>query len=309
MILLLIGCFISVLLTVGAIGYWFLRQPEKAAETRESEATPSILLEPIGRDTETLSSSLADTLKTIGERFAASGSAASPYAKKLLMAGYRNPSAGAIFYGVKCLLAAVVALPLAVWSGAQGQGISGGLLAALGGGGFAWFVPDRILEWQMRRRQGNLRRSLPPALDLMVLGLEAGQGLDQVMADTSRELRRAYPELALEFASVPGEIRAGKARVEVLKTVAFRNQEPELSKVINLLIDGDRFGTSLAPALRDHARHMRTRRRQDAQEQARKTSVKLVFPVFFLIFPSVLLVTLGPAVLTLMGSLQKMLEQ
>ena len=307
MIVLLVGCFVTVGLTVAGIGYWFLRRPANAEDAREAAQVASILREPEPQE-EDGRAALTETLKAIGERFAATQSAKNPYARKLLQAGYRQASAPQVFYGAKCALAALVALPLAVWSGAQGQGVSGSLMAALGGAGFAWFLPDRILEWRMRRRQQNLKRGLPPALDLMVLGLEAGQALDSVMAETARELRRAYPELAAEFASVPGEIRAGNSRVEVLRALGFRNQEPELTKVLNLLVDGDRFGTSLAPALRDHARFLRTRRRQEAQEQARKTSVKLVFPVFFLIFPSVLLVTLGPAVLTLMGSLDKLFQ-
>ena len=95
----------------------------------------------------------------------------------------------------------------------------------------------------------------------------------------------------------------------MLTNLARRNEEPELTKLVNLLADADRFGSSLAPALRTHARYMRTRRRQLAQEQARKTTVKLVFPVFFLIFPSVLVVTLGPAVISLYSSLIPMLTK
>ena len=307
MLFLLIGCFLTVTAAVAGIGYWFLRRPENVDEARANAEIATLVRAPVVRE-ELEAAPLTDTLKTIGEKFAAAQSPKNPFARKLLQAGYRHPAAPQIFYGAKCALAAAIALPLAVWGGVTGDGLSGALGAAVGGGGFAWFVPDRVLEWRVRRRQQNLKRALPPSLDLMVLGLEAGQGIDSVLADTAREFRRAYPEIAAEFASVAGEIKAGNTRVDVLRSLAYRNQEPELTKLINLLVDGDRFGTSLAPALRDHARYLRTRRRQEAQEQARKTSVKLVFPVFFLIFPSVLLVTLGPAVLTLMGSLSRLLQ-
>jgi tight adherence protein C len=301
MILALVGCFFLVLLAVAGAGYWFLQDPPKP---KDDEDTPSVLIEPLAEQPK--EKPVAAALATIGQRVPAAQVAAHPHAKKLQAAGYRHPSALAIFYGVKCVLAAALALGAAVLAGVQGQDLSSSLLAALALGGFAYLLPDRVLGIQIARRAQALRRALPPAIDLMVLGLEAGQPLDQVLADTSRELRGAYKELSAEFATVPLELRAGNSRMEVLRNLGHRNQDPELTKLVNLLIDGDRFGTSLAPALRNHARYLRTRRRQQVQEQARKTSVKLVFPVFFLIFPSVLLVTLGPAVLQMMTAFEQM---
>ncbi|MGC4051709.1 MAG: type II secretion system F family protein [Paludibaculum sp.] len=116
--------------------------------------------------------------------------------------------------------------------------------------------------------------------------------------ETSRELRGIYPELSSEFAQVQVELRAGRSRSEVLYSLGQRTNSMELRKLSTVLIDSDRFGTSLGPALRNHARYLRTRRRHKAQESARKLSVKLIFPVFFLIMPAVFVITLGPAVLT-----------
>ena len=158
----------------------------------------------------------------------------------------------------------------------------------------------------LRRR--ILRSAIPPALDLMVLAMEAGQALDQSIADASRGLNRTHPDLSREFAQLCMELRTGGTRADSFRALGARNKEPELRKLANLLIDSDRFGVSIAPALRSHSKYLRTRFRQQAQEKARKVGVKLIFPVFFLIFPSVLLVTLGPACIMLFQQLKTMLQ-
>ena len=170
-------------------------------------------------------------------------------------------------------------------------------------------LPDRVLERIAARRVNQLRRGLPAAIDLMVLAVEAGQSLDAAILEASRGLRVTHPALASEFTQLHLELRANPSRVEALQNFATRGRDLELRKFTNLLIDTDRFGTSLGPALRTHARYLRTRFRQNAQERARKVGVKLIFPVFFLIFPSVILVTLGPAVILLYGQLQALLAQ
>ena len=126
--------------------------------------------------------------------------------------------------------------------------------------------------------------------------------------DTSLELRQSHPDLSEELAQVNLELRAGKSRADALHQLGARSRDPELKKLAGLLIDSDRFGTTLGPALRIHAKYLRTRMRQQAQEAARKVSVKLIFPVFFLIFPSVLLVTLGPAVLHMTKQFAEMIK-
>jgi tight adherence protein C len=165
------------------------------------------------------------------------------------------------------------------------------------GGVIGHILPERVLDAYIRARGSKMRAALPSALDIIALSIEAGQPMDQAIEASSRELRRVYPELSMEFSGIQRELRAGKSRIEALTDVSNRNREVELKKVCKLLIDGDRFGTTLAPALRNHARYLRLRSRQRAQEAARKVSVKLVFPVFFLIFPAVILITLGPAVI------------
>ncbi len=171
-------------------------------------------------------------------------------------------------------------------------------------------LPDRVLERLARRRVERLRRGLPAALDMLVLAVEAGQGLDAAILDTSRGLRVSHPDLAAEFTQLQLELRANTTRVDALRNFVDRSsKDMELRKFANLLIDTDRFGTSLGPALKTHSRYLRIRFRQMAQEKARKVGVKLIFPVFFLIFPSVILVTLGPAVILIFTQMKNLLSQ
>lgn len=223
---------------------------------------------------------------------------------RLAAAGYRHPAAPQLFQGIRIATAGLLGAALgwaALW---QSAGAASAALAAVCGAGFGLLLPERVLDARTQSRIGRIHRALPAALDLMVLSVEAGQSLDVALAETSRELRLIHPELASEFAQVQLEIRAGRQRSEVLADLGRRTDSPELKKLAVVLIDSDRFGTSLAPALRTHARYLRTRRRQAAQEAARKLSVKLIFPVFFLIMPAVFVVTLGPAVLAFLGAMQ-----
>jgi tight adherence protein C len=303
MILLLVTCFISVLALVGGIGYWFLTSPAKAEpRPKHPVDAPNVFFEAPSDAPEDPS-----FLRELGRQW--KPKAQNDTERKLRTAGFRHPRAIETFQGIKILTAVLAALGVAAGAGLNGHDLKGMIIAAICAGGFVSMLPDRFLEFRARSRSFAIRRGLPPALDLIVLGLEAGQTLDQSLSEASRELRDAYPELSSELAVVPLELRAGYPRAQVLTNLARRNEEPELTKLVNLLADADRFGTSLAPALRTHARYMRTRRRQLAQEQARKTTVKLVFPVFFLIFPSVLVVTLGPAVISLYSSLIPMLTK
>jgi len=223
-----------------------------------------------------------------------------PMRALLIKAGYRYPSAIAILQGVKyastVLFGALLAIAAALNKGDAGTV----LIGAVCGGGIGFLMPEIILKRLIKARGERIRRGIPFALDLLTLAVEAGQSLNQALVQASQELREAHPDLSEELSQVNLELRAGKSRPDALMQLGARTGDPELKKLSTFLIDSDRFGTSLGPALRTHSKYLRTRMRQKAQESARKVSVKLIFPVFFLIFPSVLLVTLGPAVLHLM---------
>jgi tight adherence protein C len=295
----LAGLFLFVMAAVTAAGYMYWKR-----ESDGQDSETSVLGEPQLPGTQAF---FARAFRTVGETVPAATAASNPMRRLLTSAGYRYPSAVPILYGVKCALALLFAALLGAFGVSNGD-ISAALIAAVCGAGFGFLLPDFLLKPMIRARATRIRRALPAALDLLILSVEAGQSLNQAIVDTSLEVRVAHPELASELAQAHLELRAGKSRTETLQQLGVRNGDPELKKLCSLLIDSDRFGTSLAPALRTHVKYLRTRMRQQAQESARKVAVKLIFPVFFLIFPSVLLVTLGPAVLHMMKQFAEMVK-
>jgi tight adherence protein C len=248
---------------------------------------------------------LADAVAVIGRMISPKRRAPQDLYKLLFRAGYRQPGAAMVFQGLQVIGAAALGLVIVIVIPAERTNLPLALLAAAG---FGFLLPGRILEFVVRRRMHRLRSALPPCLDLLVLALEAGQPLEQAMQDTAQALRTAFPELSSELVFCSLEIRAGTSRLEALHRLGERSGEEELRRIAAVLVDGERFGASLGPALRSHAHYLRGRMRQRAQEQARKLTVKLVLPVFFLIFPSVLLVTLGPAYLQLRHFLDDLLK-
>ena len=279
------GFFLLIMALVAGGGYWYLQRKEDSGNS----ADPQELL--------------TGTLQAFGSAVPTRDSQTDRYRKLLSYAGHRRPEALTIFFGAKAAATLVLGILAAVGSLLFGESSFGWLTALIAGGGMGYLMTDRVLIWMVNRRAERLKRSLPLALELLVLGLEGGQSLDGAMLDTARELRVSHPDLAGELATVPTGILSTRSRQDQLRQLMERNREPEIRRFAQVLIDSDRFGTSLAGALRNQTRYLRTSLRQSAQEQARKVSVKLVFPVFFLIFPAVLLVTLGPAVLQLMGAL------
>jgi len=302
---MLAGFFAFVMVGVILAGFAFWDSEASSKKGPSRKGVISVLGEPELEGTQAF---FAQAFRRVGENVPGAQAASNPIRGLLVSAGYRYPSAVPIFYGVKCAAALFFAVLAATAAAVNSGQAAAALIAALCGGGFGFLLPDFLLKPMIRARATRIRRALPPALDLLILSIEAGQSLNQAIVDTSSELRGAHPELSAELAQVHLELRAGKTRADALQRLGARNGDPELKKLSSLLIDSDRFGTSLAPALRTHVKYLRTRMRQLAQESARKVSVKLIFPVFFLVFPSVLLVTLGPAVLHMMKSFVEMVK-
>jgi tight adherence protein C len=303
--MLLVAFFLFTLATVAAAGYVFVLRPARA---NSDDAIPAPLT--LGqRDLPVAQAAVLDMFRLLGEALPGQQSQAAAARIQLAAAGYRWPSAVSVFLGIKCGASLMLGTAFA-WTAVTYQSDhSMAFLPALCGMGFGYMLPGRVLERMVRHRSEHLRRGLPAALDLMVLAVEAGQSLDACILEASRGLRLAHPELASEFTQLQLELRANASREEALQNFAARGRDLELRKFANLLIDTDRFGTSLGPALRTHARYLRTRFRQAAQERARKVGVKLIFPVFFLIFPSVILVTLGPAAILLFAQMRTLMGQ
>ena len=210
---------------------------------------------------------------------------------RLTQAGFRREEALTIFFGIRIVFLAVglfllLSTPII---------IRPNLLAAMAGVFGGYLMPGIVLARLAKRRQHRIRLSLADALDLLVVSVEAGLGLDQALMRVAAELEFAYPELAGELKLINLELRAGKPRSEALRNLAERTGVDDLTSLVTMLIQTDKFGTSVAQSLRVFSDTLRTKRRQRAEEAAAKTGVKMVFPLVFCIFPAIWVVTIGPA--------------
>ncbi|TAM82444.1 MAG: type II secretion system F family protein [Acidobacteria bacterium] len=214
----------------------------------------------------------------------------------LVRAGYRRPEAIMALRGAKVLLPIVFAIIVYV-SGLtnSNNGVFVWILALVAG----FLLPDMWLSRRVRKRQTILRKALPDALDLLVVCIEAGLGLDQAFMRVSQELRITHPELCGELDLVNAQIRVGRTRIESMRELASRTGVDDIKALVAMLIQTDRFGTSVSQSLRVHADDMRMKRRQRAEEAAAKTPVKMVPPLVFFIFPALFVVILGPAIITI----------
>jgi tight adherence protein C len=238
-----------------------------------------------------------DWLHRVGEWSRGGNTDVGSVQKVLVEAGFRGPGAATVFRGVR------VALPIAAGGSAVlflpffGLGTGGSLFAAVWMAAAGWIAPGFFVGRRARSRQREIQRALPDALDLLVVCVEAGLGLNQALMRVSQEIRHVSALIGDELGLVNLEIRAGVPRPDALRNLGSRTGVPELRSLAAMLIQTDRFGTSIAQAMRVHADTLRTKRRQRAEEAAAKTTVKLVFPLVLFIFPAMFVVLLGPAVI------------
>jgi tight adherence protein C len=295
--------FLMIAVVIGVLGTRYWLRPKEAIERvtgssiqvqEETPVHPSLVFR--------------DLLNRLGSSLPASPKDLSVMQKRLVRAGMRGPNALKMLFGAKVAMA--VAMPLimvfAVW-GANSD-ISNKVLAVLAAGAFGFWGPNEYVNVMARRRQKQMRRALPNALDLMVVCVESGLGLDQAILQVAKELEHAHPEISEEFAMVNLELKAGKRRPEALRNLAERTAVDDLKKLVAVLIQADRFGTGIAQSLRAHADYMRTQARQTAEEKAAKLGVKLVFPIFFCILPSLFVVTVGPVAVKIVRELIPMMN-
>jgi tight adherence protein C len=221
--------------------------------------------------------------------------------QRLVRAGYRSDSAVHFFYGAK----AVVPFILCMLAFTTGAGSYSPFFVYLVAIGLGFLLPDFWLGNRISARQARIRRGLPDVLDLLVICIEAGLSLDQAVSRTAEELSLGQPAVCDELAIVVLEQRAGCPRADAWKHFAERTNVDSVRNLVSVLVQSEKFGTSIAKTLRVHSDTLRTQRRQKIEEQAAKTTVKLVFPLVFFIFPSLFLVTLGPAAITVMESFDK----
>jgi tight adherence protein C len=219
---------------------------------------------------------------------------------KLAQAGFRGEMASSIFLGFK-FAGLVAGLLLGGGTITSLRGLDQkALIWTVGFAGIMFYLPDFFVWLVGRSRKEAIFLALPDALDLMVVCVEAGLGLDQAMRRVSEEMRRTYRILAEEFALSNFQLQMGRPRVEVLHELGARTGVPDLRALAAVLIQTDKFGSSIAQALRTQSDSMRTRRRQMAEEKAAKTAVKLIFPLVLFIFPGIFVVLVGPAAITVL---------
>ena len=215
----------------------------------------------------------------------------------LIQAGMRDAIHVNYYFGARLMLAAVGLAAVVLFSGLNNPPMLLGVTA------LGFFVPRFFLKRMIKERQMRIRLGLPDALDLTVICVEAGLALDQALLRVGQDLHHAHPDLSDEFHLVNLEMRAGKPRAEALRNLVDRTGVDDIRSLVGTLIQTDRFGTSVAQALRVHSDSLRTERRQRAEEQAAKTTIKMVPPLVIFVLPSIIFVTIGPAVIALIRQL------
>jgi tight adherence protein C len=247
--------------------------------------------------------SLVGLFKRIGEKVPRSPKEMGSLRLRLVQAGYRREEAITIFFGMRVMFAFALFLFFSTSMIARPN-----MTMALAGLGAGYVLPGMALARLAKRRAHKIRLALADALDLLVVSVEAGLGLDAAMSRVGSELAFAYPALSDELKLINLELRAGKPRAEALRNLADRTGVDDLSSLVTMLIQTDKFGTSVAQSLRVYSDTLRTKRRQRAEEAAAKTGVKMVFPLVFCIFPAIWVVTIGPAAIRFMTVLFPMID-
>lgn len=246
----------------------------------------------------------SDLVRQIGAALPVSSRSVSLLRKQLVWAGYRSPQADRYFQGARLLSTFLFVAGALIATSYGGNWLSTAMIACVIG----YLAPGQVLSLLVRRRQHAIARGLPNTLDLMVVCVEAGLGIDQTALQVAKELQSAHPEICEEFALMNLELRAGKSRADTLHNLAERTGVEDVRKLVAVLVQTDRFGTSIAKCLRGHAEYLREMARQRAEARASKLAVKLVFPIFFCVLPSLFVVTVGPVIVHMVRDLIPMLE-
>ena len=302
---ILIACLIFVIIAIAAsfVGMKLWVQPREAMdrvtgavaiEHNEQPVHPSLIFR--------------DMIRKLGTMVPVSPKDVTVMQKRLIRAGFRGPNALKILYGAKLSLGVLLPLVATLLIMPAQADPSNKMLSVLAAVVIGFFGPNEYVKMVGRKRQKQIRRGLANALDLLVVCVESGLGLDQAIVQVAKELEHAHPEICEEFSLVNLELKAGKRRAEALRNLADRTGVDDLKKLVAVLIQADRFGTGVAQSLRAHSDYMRVQARQTAEEKAAKLGVKLVFPIFFCILPSLFVVTVGPVVMRIVRELIPMMN-
>jgi tight adherence protein C len=294
-LLLAVVVFAALMAFIIYLGYRLYARPGRVYEQLGGPAT--LTMPTVDRTAAGELNVVVSVIEQVGRMIPINDEEISAVRRDLIMAGHRSENAVWVYFGIRALSAvALVVLALLFRNNITSNPVLG-IVIPVAAGFAGYFGPSFVLDHLVANRQQRIREGLPDALDLIVVSVEAGLGLDQAMQHVSRELMDVHPDISQEIEMVNLEIRGGKRRTEALRALADRTGEPELRKLVAVMIQTDRFGTSIADSLRTHSDFMRVRRRQEAEERAAKVGVKLVFPIFFLILPAMLIVVAGPGLL------------
>jgi len=222
---------------------------------------------------------------------------------KLSFAGFRHESSATIYLGLKFALTAFAFFASGAFVALNGDLSKGTIIKAVAVIGLSFYIPDLILMFLGSRRKTKIFLGLPDALDLLVVCVEAGLGFDQAMRKVAEEMKKSHRVIAYEFALCNMQFQMGRTRSEVLHDLGARNGVDDLKALSAIIIQADKFGSSIAQALRVQSDSMRTRRRQLAEEKAAKTAVKLIFPLVLFIFPGIFVILVGPAAITMINEM------
>lgn len=297
-----LAVFLSVALAVGVATNYVLRRSSSVGRRLQDLSQPpgiSIALPDLDKQTG------YGSLQSVVPILPKSPKEMSALRRKLVIAGFERPEAAAAYALAEVLLPSLAGGLIILSYGRSGNVLFAAAIAAV----LAYMTPGLWLGQRMAQRKKQIQNGLPDALDLMLVTIEAGSGLDQAMVKVSQELQLAYPVLAREFRNIVTEIRAGRPRLEALRGFAERTRVDDVRSLVVTLVQTDRFGTSVGQALRTHADTARVKRRQRAEERAQKLGVKLVFPLVLCLFPAMYVVVLGPGVLRMIRTLGPLLNR
>lgn len=288
-LLAVVGVFVAMCVVVGTTASWALERSAPEKRRLRAIAQPAASERAIADDS--LIATADPALARLSKLLPKSPKEMSQLQRTLTRAGYHSTRALLVYSVAEVVLPIVLFFATIMLFGFVAGVVPGLVLGLIG-----YFAPSFYVAYQMKERQRAVRNGLPDALDLLTVCVEAGSGLDQAIAKAGEELRLAHPALAEELTVVTTEIRAGKPRLEAFKNFGRRTGVDEVRSLVSMLTQTDRFGTSIAEALRIHSEMARTKRRQAAEERAGKIGVKLVFPLALCLFPALYIVCFGPVV-------------
>ena len=281
--------FVAIATATGAAAWW-LTDPQ-VLQRRLSSMAAAPAASPAGKES-LVGERLPNTVRQLRSFVPKSPKAMNRIERLLASAGYHGPWPATLFAAVQFTLPVVIFLTIVLMFG---TGVA--MIFAVIFGMIGYFIPTLWLGRAITARRREISNGLPDAIDLMIVCIEAGSGIDQALNKVAEELALPYPALARELEMISTETRAGKPRLEAFRNFAERTKVEDVRSLVAMLIQTDRFGTSIGMALRTHAETSRTKRRQRAEERAAKLAVKLLFPLVFCLFPAFYVIVLGPSML------------